>query len=91
MGGGTVVAGDLIVAEVLQGFPVQRDLDAARRVFDGLPCVTLGGLYRRLRARRVTVRGVVDALIAGFRVRHRIPLLQSDRDFERHFGLKAVR
>ncbi len=103
VGGETVVAGDLIVAEVLQGFPAQRDFDAARRVFEGLPCVTLGGydaaigaagLYRQLLARGVTVRGVVDALIAEFCIRQRIPLLHSDRDFEpfeRHFGLKTVR
>lgn len=103
VGGETVVAGDLIVAEVLQGFSAQREFDAARRVFDGLPCVTLGGydaavrvagLYRQLRSGGFTVRGVVDALIAGYCIHHQVPLLHNDQDFEsfeRHLGLKVLR
>ncbi|NJN40823.1 MAG: PIN domain nuclease [Gammaproteobacteria bacterium] len=103
VGGETVLAGDLIVAEVLQGFSAQRHFDAARRVFDGLPCVPLGGydaavraagLYRRLRSGGVTVRGVVDALIAEYCIHHGVTLLHSDRDFEpfeRRLGLKVLR
>ncbi len=39
-------------------------------------------LYRQCRARGVTVRSMVDCLIAAVAIRHGIPVLARDRDFE---------
>jgi predicted nucleic acid-binding protein len=98
-----VISADLIVCEVLQGFASEKDFRAAARVFGNLSCYELGGEdaaveaagnYRKLRARGATVRSTVDTLIASFCIRHRIPLLHHDRDFdpyERHLGLRVVR
>jgi len=100
--GEPIVAADLIVCEVLQGFAAERDFRAALRVFENIPCYELGGEdaaiqaatnYRKLRARGVTVRNTIDSLIASFCIRHRVPLLHHDRDFgpfEKHLGLEAV-
>jgi predicted nucleic acid-binding protein len=97
-----VVTADLIVCEVLQGFAAERDFRAGLRVFEGIPCYELGGEeaaieaaanYRKLRSRGTTVRNTIDGLIASFCIRHRVPLLHHDRDFEpfeRHLGLKVV-
>jgi predicted nucleic acid-binding protein len=98
-----VIAADLIVCEVLQGFASEKDFRAAARVFGNLPCLELGGEdavldaagnHRKLRARGITVRSTIDTLIASFCIRHRIPLLHHDRDFdayEQHLGLRVVR
>lgn len=98
-----VISADLIVCEVLQGFTAEKDFRAASRVFGNLPCYELGGEdaaieaainYRKPRARGATVRSTIDTLIASFCLRHRIPLLHNDRDFdayERHLGLTVAR
>ena len=39
-------------------------------------------LYRQCRASGVTIRSMVDCLIAAVAIRHAIPVLARDRDFE---------
>lgn len=97
-----LVVGDLILAEVLQGFKEERGFAEARRMLGRLAQVNLGGEdlaveaarnYRRLRSRGVTVRGTIDALIATRCIVDGLRLLHSDRDFdpfEAHLGLQVV-
>ena len=94
-----VVIGDLILAEVLQGFRTDRDMRRARAALDTLILESMVGRdialasasnYRALRAKGVTVRKTIDMLIATFCMENRYALLHSDRDFdsiEEHLGL----
>jgi hypothetical protein len=98
-----LVVGDLILAEVLQGFKDDKGFNEARRMLRRLEQVVIGGAdlaveaarnYRRLRAVGVTVRGTVDVLIATRCLADGLALLHSDpRDFdafEQHLGLRVV-
>ena len=97
-----LLVGDLILAEVLQGFRQQRDFENARVKLSGLEQIDIGGLvvaeqaarnYRRLREMGLTVRKTIDALIATRCIMERIPLLYSDPDFDpfvKHLGLVDV-
>jgi len=95
--------GDIILAEVLQGFRSQRDFERARDALLRFPIFTIGGVdialksavnFRLLRRHGVTVRKTVDCLIATFVIENGFSLLHSDRDFdafEVHLGLDVVR
>ena len=97
-----LVVGDLILAEVLQGFKDDKGFNEARRLLGQLEQVSVGGTelaievsrnYRRLRTAGVTVRGTVDVLIATRCMADGLRLLHSDRDFdafEQHLGLRVV-
>ena len=94
---------DIILLEVLQGFRSEKQVQAALRSVEGLPCFTLGGKplavlaasnYRRLRKKGVTVRSTIGCLIATFCAEQGFYLLHSDRDFdpfEKHLGLRTVK
>lgn len=95
----TVAIGDLILTEVLQGFRREKDYKTATQLFEALPIFELLGKeqalrsaenFRKLRAKGVTVRKTADVIIASFCIKHRIPLLFSDKDFKpfvTHLGL----
>ena len=97
-----LVVGDVVLAEVLQGFDSDRDFRTALALFDTLMLVEIGGRdnaieaarnFRRLRARGVTVRKTIDTLIATYCIGSELPLLFSDRDFEpfvEHLGLRSA-
>jgi predicted nucleic acid-binding protein len=97
-----LIVGDLILAEVLQGFRAERQLRVALEAFDQLDCAILGARrvatqaarnYRVLRDKGVTVRSTIDCLIATFCIEQKIPLLHEDRDFDpftKHLGLKPA-
>lgn len=97
-----LVVGDLILAEVLQGFKEDKGFNDAKRLLGQLERVDVGGSdlaidaarnYRRLRALGVTVRGTIDVLIATRCITSGLRLLHSDRDFdaiEKHLGLRVV-
>ena len=99
----TILVGDLILAEVLQGFKDDRGFNEARRLLGRLRQLQLGGEelaveaarnYRALRARGITVRGLVDCMIATRCIQDGLRLLHSDRDFdpfELHMGLRVVK
>jgi predicted nucleic acid-binding protein len=87
----TVIIGDLILTEVLQGFRSDRDYRLARRLLTSLDvrdllgremAVRVADNYRKLRKSGYTVRKTVDLVIATYCIEHTIPLLHSDRDFE---------
>jgi len=97
-----VAIGDLILAEVLQGFRSDADYEAAKELLASLTTYDLLGAalaiktadnYRALRRRGITVRKTIDAIIATFCIERRTPLLYSDRDFDpfvRHLRLKPA-
>ena len=97
-----IATGDLILAEVLQGFGNKRDYAVASRLFDSLNYIDIGGRaiamaaaenFRHLRARGVTVRKTIDTLIATRCIIDDIQLLHSDRDFDafaEHLGLRSI-
>ena len=98
----SLLVGDLILAEVLQGFKDDKGFAEARRLFGQLEQVALCGAElaveaarndRKLRAQGVTVRGTIDAIIATRCLVDDIRLLHSDRDFEpfeKYLGLRGV-
>lgn len=97
-----VAIGDLILAEVLQGFRSNADYEAARELLASLTTYDLLGTslavktadnYRALRRRGITVRKTIDTIIATFCIERRTPLLYSDRDFDpfvKHLGLTSA-
>lgn len=87
-----IITGDIILAEVLQGFRGKNDYVAAKAALTLLPCFDLLGKhmairtvenYRQLRQRGITVRKTIDMFIATFCIEQQIPLLHCDKDFER--------
>ncbi len=97
-----VLSGDLILAEVLQGFRTQKDYDDAKRLLLNLRPYRLVSVslavksaenYRELRAKGITIRKTTDCLIATFCIEKNLALLHSDKDFEpfeKHLSLVVV-
>lgn len=97
-----LATGDLMLAEVLQGFRSETDFEQARAMLTSLEVVELGGKeigvqaarnFRRLREKGVTVRKTIDTIIATRCIADGHALLFSDRDFEpfvEHLGLKSA-
>ena len=97
-----LLIGDLILAEVLQGFTSERDFNQARKMLGALELVNLGGAemavqaarnFRTLRAKRVTIRKTIDTFIATCCIEQDHALLFSDRDFDPfvlHLGLRSA-
>ena len=102
LGSEPLAVGDLILTEVLQGFPSERDFNRARKLLTALAVVELGGEmvaiqaarnFRTLRDLGVTVRKTVDTIIATRCIEDGYSLLFSDKDFEPfviHLGLRSV-
>lgn len=98
-----IIVGDLILCEVLQGFRVDKDFQAARDLLLGFHYRNMVGQevaleaargYRALRAHGITVRKTIDMLIGTFCLLNDLDLLHDDRDFdpmEAHLGLRVVR
>ena len=98
-----ILVGDLILAEVLQGFRRDVEFEKARSALSKFQQVqmvnTLLALqsarnYRFLRSNGVTVRKTIDSLIATYCIENGLPLLHNDGDFdgyEHHLGLTVVR
>lgn len=98
-----IVIGDLILAELLQGFRKESEAEAVRRKLLCCQYRNLAGYeiavesasnYRLLRSKGITVRKTIDMIIGTFCIHHGLWLLHNDRDFEpleAHCGLKVVR
>ena len=98
----TVLMGDLILMEILQGFRKQQDFDTARAYLAELMCcslcspeLALAGAenYRFLRSKGVTVRKTIDVVIGTWCIVHNIPLLHNDQDFDplkEHLSLQTL-
>jgi hypothetical protein len=85
-----VVIGDLILAEVLQGFKSDKDYKTAKEVLTSLTIHEMLGkeiaiksaeYFRKLRKKGITIRKTADVIIATYCIEHRIPLLFTDKDF----------
>ena len=99
---GSVIVGDIVLMEVLQGLRSDREFERALRLLSLLPQLTIidqasavaaARNFRRLRALGVTVRKSIDTLIATRCIVDGLPLLYSDRDFEpfrTHLGLLSA-
>jgi len=97
-----VITGDIILAELLQGFRSDSDFRQAWEAMDGLDCYVLAGKevaiksaenYRFLRREGFTIRKATDMIIATFCIINNIPLLYGDRDFDpiaEHLGLLSA-
>jgi predicted nucleic acid-binding protein len=80
-----------VVQEVLQGFREERAFRTAQDAMLALPIVEspmeeslfleAAELYRSARRRGLTIRSSVDCLIAACALRHNLPVLHSDRDY----------
>ena len=98
-----LAVGDLILAEVLQGFDGEREFNHAKRLLTSLTVVELGGEeiaiqaarnFRTLRKRGATVRKTIDSIIATRCIESGFELLHSDRDFDpfvEHLGLRVMK
>ena len=94
--------GDLILAEVLQGFTNNSDFNKAKGLLTSLDVVDIGGMdvaiqaaknFRTLRGFGITVRKTIDTLIATRCIESGYVLLHNDRDFEpfvKHLKLRVV-
>jgi predicted nucleic acid-binding protein len=98
-----ILIGDLILAEVLQGFRQDSDFEKARRTLGKFiqvnmvsPSLALQSArnYRLLRQKGITVRKTIDSLIATYCIENDHDLLHNDSDFdgyEKHLDLRVVR
>jgi predicted nucleic acid-binding protein len=97
-----ILIGDLILAEILQGFRDETDFETARRLFGKFIQVEMvnpdlamqsARNYRLLRRKGVTVRKTIDGLIATYCIENEHDLLHTDSDFdgyEKHLGLSVI-
>ena len=96
-----IIMGDIILAEVLQGFRSDQDFETAWQALMRFRQVSLlnpelavrcAKNYRQLRKAGVTIRKTVDCFIATYCIENHIELLHCDRDFdpfENHLGLQV--
>lgn len=101
LGWAPIALADLILGEVLQGFPADADWEEARQVLLRFDSYTLGGRdlveqsavhQRVLRKKGAPLPDEIDCLIASFCIQHNFALLHDDRSFEpfeRYLGLKV--
>ena len=97
-----LAVGDLILAEVLQGFANEQEFNEARKMLMSLIVVELCGQeiavqtarnFRALRNRGVTIRKTIHTVIATWCIESGVELLHNDRDFDpfaQHLGLRVV-
>lgn len=102
LGDQLILVGDIILADVLQGFRRDKDVDQAYQASSKFQKVSMMNIdlalksaryFRILRKRGVTIRKTIDCFIATFYIENDLELLHSDRDFdhfEEHLDLKVV-
>lgn len=85
-----IVIGDLILAEVLQGFRSDTDYKTAKNILTSLTVHDLLGKemaiksannFRKLRKKGITIRKTADVIIATYCIENKVPLLFTDKDF----------
>ena len=97
-----LLIGDLVLAEVLQGFTSEAAFANGLRLMGSMQVIDVGGRdiaiqaarnFRTLRSRGVTIRKTIDTLIATRCLADGLALLYSDRDFDpfvEHLGLVSA-
>ena len=98
-----IIVGDIILAEVLQGFKSDRDFHKAKGLLSNFQFMEMLGWelavksaenYRFLRKKGVTVRRTIDVVIGTFCIHHGISLLYDDMDFDpliKYLKLDAIK
>lgn len=85
-----VITGDIIMAEILQGFRKDADFYKAKEYLGSLVCLSISNKniaiksaenFRYLRKKGITIRKTTDMLIGTFCIENNIPLLHNDKDF----------
>ena len=102
LGNEPIATGDLVLAEVLQGFGSPQDFNQGKKLLTSLPIIELVGAdiaiqaannFRTLRSLGITVRKTIDTLIATSCIEKGLALLYSDKDFDpfvEHLGLQSA-
>jgi predicted nucleic acid-binding protein len=102
LGSEPLLIGDLVLAEVLQGFQNDRDFNKAKQlltsfqtvnVVDTETAIQAARNFRILRGHGITVRKTIDTLIATRCIKNGFVLLHNDKDFdpfEDHLGLRVA-
>lgn len=98
-----IIVGDIILAEVLQGFKKDRDFCRAIELLSAFQFVKMLGRelaiksaenYRFLQKKGVTVRKTIDVIIGTFCIHHGISLVHDDKDFDpltKYWNLKVIK
>jgi len=98
-----IVTGDLIIAEFLQGFREDKEYQEAKQIMESLEYRDLVGReiaiaasqnYRILRRSGITVRKIIDVILATYCIENDLELIHNDRDFdpmEDKLGLRVKR
>lgn len=101
LGSEPLLIGDLVLAEVLQGFQNDRDFNKAKQLLTAFQIVNVVDTeiaiqaarnFRILRGHGITVRKTIDTLIATRCIKNGFILLHNDKDFdpfEEHLGLRV--
>jgi len=85
-----IIMGDLIIAEVLQGFRSDNDFKKAKslllafdvhQLLNETIAIKSAENFRLLRKKGITVRKTIDSIIATYCIENQISLLHSDKDF----------
>ncbi len=96
-----LITADLVLAELLRGFPSDAELEQVRAALALFPRYEIGGdalalasagLSRVLAAKRAKVPPLAQRLIATWCIQKNVALLHADpsyEPFERHLGLKV--
>ena len=96
-----IIIGDLIIAELLQGFKTDKEYNSAKKLIENLEyrdflgkeiVIKTADNYRYLRKKGITVRKTIDVIIATFCIENNYQLIHNDRDFdalEKYLDLKV--
>lgn len=102
LGKESIVTGDLVLTEVLQGFQTDKDFNTAKKLLLNFPFMEMLGQelaiesalnYRYLRKKGVTIRKTIDVIIGTFCLYYHFALLHDDRDFdpiEKYLKLETI-
>jgi len=103
LGSEPIIVGDIILAEVLQGFQSDKDFRTAQKLLLEFQYIDMVGQdiavksamnYRSLRQKGITVRKTIDVMIGTFCIHHKFSLLHNNKDFdpiEKHLKLKTIK
>jgi len=103
LGNEPIIMGDIILAEVLQGFQNDKDFKTAKKLLLEFLFMDMIGQelaiksainYRSLRQKGITIRKTIDVMIGTFCIHNNFFLLHNDKDFdplEKHLKLKVMK
>jgi predicted nucleic acid-binding protein len=95
-----IAIAEITLTEVLQGIRSERDYLEVRACLLTFPILSLNNndsyikaadIYRKCRAKGLTIRSTVDLLITQTAIEHNAELLHNDRDFEAIASVSSLR